>query len=244
MELKGKTVGGIVAENFATADVFRKYGVDFCCDGGVDFEQACRDGGVDEAEISGELMKAAQAGGGSIDFSSFPDDLLLDYVLKIHHRGIRNVGPDILNLFNRVIARHGEQHPELEKARGMVADSLDALGAHLTKEEQVLFPYLYRLFDAARRGEFIEVMHCGSVHHPIGAMMDDHSAEGERYKEIKRLLGGYEAPADACDGYRLLLEKVKRFEYNLNEHIHLENNIIFPHAEAAETRWVMEQIHE
>lgn len=230
MEFKGKTVGVIVAENFATAEVFRKYGVDFCCHGDVDFEKACATRNVAVDAITKDLLQADDHVASHADFIHWPYDLLIDYILKIHHRGIRRVGPDMLELFDKVLVAHGEHHPELSTVKTLFTGSLQDLEIHLTKEEQILFPYLYSLFEAADEGKTIDAMHCGTVSNPISAMMHDHAAEGERYKEISRLTNGYQAPEDACNSYRLLLSQLKQFEYNLNEHIHLENNIVFPAA--------------
>lgn len=228
MELKNKTIGAIVAENFATADIFRKYGIDFCCHGNVDFEEACAKAQVSIENISKELESANGTTSTGADFSHWPYDLLIDYVLKIHHRGIRREGPNILRLLDTVVEKHGATHPELAEVRELFEHSLQDLDLHLSKEENVLFPYLYRLFEAADNGLYIEPIHCGSVSHPIEAMMADHSNEGERYKKINQLTNNYRVPKDACNGYKLLLSKIKLFEINLNEHIHLENNIIFP----------------
>ncbi len=228
MELKNKTIGAIVAENFATADIFRKYGIDFCCHGNVDFEEACAKAQVSIENISKELESANGTTSTGADFSHWPYDLLIDYVLKIHHRGIRREGPNILRLLDTVVEKHGATHPELAEVRELFEHSLQDLDLHLSKEENVLFPYLYRLFEAADNGLYIEPIHCGSVSHPIEAMMADHSNEGERYKKINQLTNNYRVPEDACNGYKLLLSKIKLFEINLNEHIHLENNIIFP----------------
>lgn len=230
MELKNKTIGAIVAENFATADIFRKYGIDFCCHGNIDFEEACAKAQVPIENISKELESANGPTSTGADFSHWPYDLLIDYVLKIHHRSIRREGPDILRLLDTVVDKHGAAHPELTEVRTLFQHSLQDLELHLSKEEEILFPYLYRLFEAADNGLYIEPIHCGSVSHPIEAMMSDHSNEGERYKKINLLTHNYRVPEDACNGYKLLLSKIKLFEINLNEHIHLENNIIFPAA--------------
>ena len=234
--MKNLSVGKIVADNFATAAVFSKYGIDFCCHGDVLLSQACKDAGVnpDEVEQALQQIHLEQQHG----FSSWPLDLLIDYVLKIHHRGIRRNGPEILVLMNKVLAAHGEAHPELLELHGLFVESLKDLESHLQKEENVLFPYLLELFAASEEGRTLEQMHCGTVKNPIRVMRMEHEGEGDRYHRISELTNGFCVPADGCGSYRLLMERLKKFVNDLYEHIHLENNVIFPQAVALEEKWV------
>ncbi|HPW70715.1 MAG TPA: iron-sulfur cluster repair di-iron protein [Bacteroides graminisolvens] len=222
------SVGSLVAENFAAAEVFSKYGIDFCCNGHVSLAEACAAKGVSVDQILNELNQVEE--GARIDFASWPIDLLIDYVLKIHHRGIRQKGPQMKQLLDKVASVHGDTHPELYTIQELFEGSLIDLNMHLQKEENVLFPYVLELFEAAEAGQPAEEMHCGSVAYPIDAMMAEHDNEGERYRTIDGLTNHYTAPADACDSYRLILKQLHDFEKALHEHIHLENNIIFPRA--------------
>ncbi|MDY6322076.1 MAG: iron-sulfur cluster repair di-iron protein [Succinivibrio sp.] len=232
-----EAAGRIAAEYPEAAEIMNRRGIDFCCHGQNPFKQACELAGADPEEVAAEIAKAGGAAPVSpVFFDSWPSDLLCDYVLKIHHRGIRREGPEIVKLSQKVVAAHGENHPELSQVAAIFSQSLEALEEHLTKEDMVLYPYLYRLFEAAVKGQRIEPFHCGSVAHPIQVMMDDHSEEGLRHEQIRTLTRDYAVPDDACGSYRLLMEKLKKFRADLHEHIHLENNIIFPRAIADEQR--------
>jgi regulator of cell morphogenesis and NO signaling len=154
--------------------------------------------------------------------------LLIDYVLKIHHRGIRAKGPRLLEDIKRVAEVHGAAHPELNQLVTLFAASLEDLESHLQKEEQVLFPDCLNLFEASMRKEMVEKMHCGTVANPIRVMHSEHSDEGTRYKYIRNLMNGFAAPDDACASYKLMLEELEEFMDGLFEHIHIENNILFP----------------
>ena len=109
IDWKYTSVGQIVADDFAAASVFKKYGIDFCCHGEVTLEKA--------------LLHQDEAGNGRIPFASWPLDLLMDYILKIHHRGIRARGPELLALLEKVERVHGEAHPELHELRALVSES-------------------------------------------------------------------------------------------------------------------------
>ena len=233
------SVGSIVNDNFAAARVFKYFGIDFCCGGAMLLVDACRNAGVDVDAVCAALADSHDSSRGVIPFASWPTDLLIDYVLKIHHRGIRAKGPQLLADIKRVAAVHGDAHPELQQLVKLFAASLEDLENHLQKEEQVLFPYCLDLFDASLRGERAEKMHCGTVANPIRVMHSEHSDEGTRYKYIRNLMNGFVAPDDACASYRLMLEDLETFMDGLFEHIHIENNILFPRFVALEKRCVV-----
>lgn len=122
-----QTTGGIVAANFAAASVFQRHGIDFCCHGSTPFTEACRARGLDPEAVAHELDNAADDAPAAVkDFASWPLDLLVDYVLKIHHRNIRTVGPQIEKLLDKVTSVHGAHHPELAEIRHLFRQSLAA----------------------------------------------------------------------------------------------------------------------
>lgn len=230
MDIKSRNVGDIVADNFGYATLFKRYNIDFCCHGATPLAEACRNAGVDVDEITAALDCECEVPSNyhTTPFASWPIDLLIDYVLKIHHRGIRANGPGILADIQKVRSVHGEAHPELAELEELFAMSLDDLENHLSKEEQVLFPYVYALYEASERGEMHEKMHCGTVMNPIRVMWREHEDEGARYMRIREITRNFQPPSDACATYRLMLIRLEKFMDALFEHIHLENNIIFP----------------
>ena len=223
-----RSVGSIVNENYAAARIFKSFGIDFCCGGSAMLADACRTAGVEIEKVCEALDKNEATKCDSIPFASWPTDLLIDYVLKIHHRNIRSKGPQLLADIKRVAEVHSEAHPERTHLVKVFAMSLEDLESHLQKEEQVLFPYCYNLFEASMRKEHVEKMHCGTVANPIRVMLSEHSDEGTRYKFIRNLVNGFAVPEDACLSYRLMLQDLEEFMDGLFEHIHIENNILFP----------------
>lgn len=237
MDISNRTVGSIVSDNFATSRVFKRYGIDFCCGGNLTLSAACHAAGVDVDSVV-EALKCDDVNVGVIPFDSWPTDLLIDYVLKIHHRGIRAKGPRLLADIEHVAKHHGERHPELVSLIDHFRNSLEDLELHLQKEEQVLFPYCYQLFEASLAGERHSMMHCGTVANPIRVMLREHNDEGTRYKFIRTLMNDFRAPEDACPSYRLMLEDLEAFMDGLFEHIHIENNILFPRFVELESKCV------
>ncbi len=235
---KNVSVGNIVAENFAAAKVFKKYGIDFCCHGDVALDKACADLELLPEEVIQALERQEADNKGSIPFASWPLDLLMDYILKIHHRGIRVQGPELLNLLEKVERVHGEAHPELHELKMLVSESLQDLEMHLQKEENVLFPYLYDLYAAFEQGQRMEPMHCGTIANPIRVMKMEHEGEGNRYLHIIELTDHFSVPQDGCASYRLMMQELEAFVDALFEHIHLENNLLFPRFEEIERKIV------
>jgi len=224
------TVGEIVTKDFKTTSVFSKYGIDFCCGGNQTLEEACKKQTIDVAELQKELDEVAQSKGDSIDFNSWSLKLLADYIEETYHTYIKEKTPVLLQLLKKIKEVHGERHPELLKIYDLFYQSAMNLSMHLQKEERILFPLIKELSDAQKSGHPLEESHCGSVQNPISVMMDEHETEGERFEMISKLSGKYKTPQDGCNSYRAAYEMLDEFERKLHEHIHLENNILFPKA--------------
>lgn len=168
---------------------------------------------------------------------AWPLDLLIDYILKVHHRGIRTNGPVIEAQFRRVLETQAD-NADLKTTYQLFCDSLADLDMHLMKEENVLFPFVLELFDASEQATRIEQMHCGSVANPIYVMEEDHAGEVARYNRIATLTHDFTAPEEADAEYVQLMARLKAFMNALHEHIRLENDHLFPAAVALEQEWV------
>ena len=224
------TVGEIVAKDFRTASVFSKYGIDFCCGGNETLEGACKKQSVDVAKLQKELDEAVRSKGENIDFNSWSLKLLADYIEETYHTYIREKIPALLEFLGKIAEVHGKNHPELLEIFDIFSQSSMDLVMHLQKEEKILFPIIRELSDARKSGKPFEESHCGSIRNPIAVMKEEHVIEGGRYDKISKLSGGYAVPADGCNTYRAAYEMLDEFEQKLHEHIHLENNILFPKA--------------
>lgn len=225
-EYASQSVGNVASKSTAFAKVLNDAGVDFCCHGSDGFSEACRKAGADPEKVAKELDSVvgvpAQM---SHDFNTWPTDLLSDYVLKVHHRGIRQVGPKILDLLAKVVEVHGPNHPELHEIQSLFQQTMVDLTNHLMKEEMMLYPFIYQLCDGDLNHHSVQAFHCGSVESPIGVMEAEHEEEGQRQEKIRQLTNDYTPPADACGSLKLTYALLKQFKDDLHEHIHLENNL-------------------
>lgn len=230
MLTKERTIGELVAEDFRAAEVFRKYKIDFCCKGNRTIEEACDNKKYNASEVYADLEKINEGKSGDIDFNSWPLDLLADYVEKTHHKYVEENSVVLIQYLNKLCKVHGDRHPELFEITKLFTESAKDLGAHLKKEEEILFPFIKKMVAAKQNGETIEKSDFDTVESPIAMMKDEHTVEGERFEVIAKLTNNYQFPDDACGTYQVTYRMLEDFENDLHKHIHLENNILFPKA--------------
>ncbi|MDY0989877.1 iron-sulfur cluster repair di-iron protein [Flavobacterium sp. CFBP9031] len=237
--LKNKTIGSFVAEDFRTAAVFSKYRIDFCCKGNRTVTEVCEKQNIDADTLLENVLQVAQSeNSGTIDFNSWPLDLLADYIEKTHHRYVEEKTNVLLPFLDKLCKVHGANHPELFKINELFIGCAGELSQHMKKEELVLFPFVKRMVKTKESDGILSQPSFGTVSNPIAMMMHEHDNEGERFREIAALTDNYTPPADACTTYRVTFAMLKEFEADLHKHIHLENNILFPKAVALEKDFV------
>ncbi len=225
-----RTIGEIVAQDFRAADVFRKYKIDFCCKGGRTIEEACDNKKYSADQVYADLENLNTQNQGDIDFNSWPLDLLADYVEKTHHRYVEEKSAVLIQYLNKLCKVHGERHPELFEINQLFLESAQDLGAHLKKEELILFPFIRKMVAAKSSADSLAKPSFGSVENPVAMMKHEHTVEGERFVKIAELTNNYQFPDDACGTYQVTFKMLEDFELDLHKHIHLENNILFPKA--------------
>jgi regulator of cell morphogenesis and NO signaling len=220
------TIGQMVAEDYRTAAVFKRFHIDFCCKGNRTLDEACSMKKINPAEVQSALdaVKTDRPVAGS-EALTWPLDLLIDFIEKTHHRYVRKSVEDIKPLLNKVVAVHGQHEPELQTIADLFLGSADALLHHMEKEERVLFPRIRHMVEEGTGGQT-----GASILGPIAVMQHEHAMEGDRFAQIAELTHGYAPPAHACNSYRVLFALLEEFEQDLHKHIHLENNILFPRA--------------
>lgn len=226
---KNKIIGALVADDYRTASVFKKYGIDFCCQGNRTINDACEDKSIDTNLVIKDLQEINQANNGSsTDYKTWPLDLLCDYIVKKHHRYVAEKSVEIKPYLTKICEVHGGRHPELFEINALFNAAVVVLTQHMQKEELILFPFIHAMVKAKSDGTQIEAPGYGSIENPIRAMEAEHTIEGERFRKIEELSSNYTPPADACNTYKVTIALLKEFEADLHLHIHLENNILFP----------------
>jgi regulator of cell morphogenesis and NO signaling len=229
-----KTVRELALEVPNATRVFEKLKIDYCCGGGRNIAEACEAVGVPLDRLSSMLDEAGASQDASRDFAAGPLADLIRHLLDTHHVYTREESARIQALLEKVCGKHGENHPHLAGLRALFLQ-LDAdLQPHLLKEEQILFPYILRLEAAAAGGGAAPFAPFGTVNNPVRMMMFEHDTAGDLLREIRAAASDFRAPEDACMSFRALYEALEAYERDLHQHIHLENNVLFPRAIALE----------
>lgn len=227
-ELTTRTLAQIVNSDHRAASIFEKYHLDFCCKGKRTLQLACEEQQLSLHEISQELEGIfANNENAEFDFEEMTLSSLCDYIVKRHHEYVRTELPLIYGYLHKVSTKHGERHPELHKIFQIFAAVKEEMESHMKKEEMVLFPRIKELEKFANKKINVPV-NITYFQSPIQVMEQEHDHAGSLLNEIRLLTHDYNPPADACTTYRLSFASLKNFEQDLHQHVHLENNVLFP----------------
>jgi regulator of cell morphogenesis and NO signaling len=228
--LKERKVGDLVKENIKTAHVFKKYGIDFCCGGGITIERACRKENVVFEDLAADLMKLNEASATDQRYDKWELDFLADYIVNTHHAYVEEAMPMILSYAQKVASVHGHAHTPTIEIYKLFIDVVNELTPHMKKEELILFPFIKKMMKAKKEQTAFEAGRFGTVQNPIDMMESEHEVAGTILKQIAKLSNNYTPPEWACNTFKALYAKLEEFEQDLHLHIHLENNILFPKA--------------
>lgn len=225
-----ETIGQIAASDLRKAEVFKKYGIDFCCGGKKSLKQVCDEKGLDMEVIEAELENPTVTVSSTNDYNRWGADFLADYVYNQHHLYYYNELPGLMGLITKVTEHHGGTHAELKPLYVMFTHLVKELDEHFKAEEEVVFPYIKALAYAKRTGNLSVLNDKVGITDPIKIMEADHEAAGEILDEMRKLTNDYTPPANACNSYQFLFQKLNELDEDMHQHIHLENNILFPKA--------------
>jgi regulator of cell morphogenesis and NO signaling len=230
--LNSLTLAQIVKSNFKTASVFEKYHLDFCCKGKRSLDQACAEQELPVNDVVAELENvfANADNQTAITFAQMSLTHLCDYIVNTHHAYVKNEMPQIFAYLQKVSSKHGERHPELYKIFETFAAVKEEMEGHMKKEEIILFPRIKELQRLLEDESPVTQINITYLQSPISVMEQEHDHAGAMLNEIRMLSNDYMPPNDACTTYALSFAALKAFELDLHQHVHLENNILFPKA--------------
>lgn len=220
------TVGEWVRDNPARSRVFEKLKIDYCCGGKIPLAEACAKKGADTATVLAELMEADRTQSTLVDADAMAFSELIDHIIANHHDYLREELPRLDFMARKVAAVHGEGEPRLSLIRDTFLPFADDQLLHMEKEERILFPMIRELETAQAATDF----HCGSISNPIGRMEQEHEEAGNGLEQLRSLTDDYTPPEWACNTFRALYNGLEQLERNMHQHIHKENNILFPKA--------------
>lgn len=229
--LKEKTLKSIVLAHHEYIPVLEKYSLDFCCRGGKTLHEASIEKNIPIDALLEELSLSIKKQSSAMPFSEMSAEQLISYIQIHHHFYVRNNIPTIKNHLDKIVTKHGVKYPNMIEVAHLFNEVADELLSHMEKEEQILFPRIKALF-SSNVAENTAALAAGYIDGPVHVMEAEHERAGDILYAIRSLTNEYTPPATACTTHRICLEELKAFEADLHQHVHLENNILFPMAQS------------
>ncbi|KIL41699.1 ScdA [Gordoniibacillus kamchatkensis] len=226
-----ETIGEIVAGFPGASNLFKESKIDFCCGGNRTLSAALRQQQIEEApflqRLNELLRQTRQKQDRDVDWREAPLSDLIDHIVQKHHAYLYKELPLLSEFVTKILRVHGSVHSELAVLHTLFHKVKMELEQHLIVEEEVVFPLIAA---AARTGDQAVLTQAAKT---IDELESDHSGVGELLKEMRRVTGNYELPIGACRTYTLAFQKLEEMEADIFEHIHLENNVLFPRVKSA-----------
>lgn len=221
-------VGRLVAEGPHRARLLEEHGIDYCCGGRRTLNDACQERGLIANDIARELLWADMARTMAVpttDWNRASLSELCDHIERTHHEYLRTALPRITYLMEKVAAAHGETDRRLLSLQHLLARFREDLETHTLKEELVAFPWVRRLEVTDQDGGSV-----ASAAVPFEVLMAEHDDAGEALRQMRALTDDFTPPDTACNTYRALIAALSELEADMHQHVHKENNILFPRA--------------
>jgi regulator of cell morphogenesis and NO signaling len=226
-----QTVREIALEQPTAIRIFEQLGIDYCCGGRKPLAEACAARNLEIDSVLAALEEAEKKP--RIEGENWATkslQSLSSHVVANHHAYVKRELPRLAQLAQKVVNRHGSTMPELAAIATTLMELDEELTQHLAKEEAVLFPYISALEQSVSTGSPRPHSCFDTVANPIAMMTQEHDAAGSLIADIRRLSGNFTTPEDACPTFHAFYDGLREFELDLHQHIHLENNILFPCA--------------
>ena len=223
-----QTIGDFVAQDYRTAEVFEKYGIDFCCGGKVQLATACQEKGIDMDRLVQDLEQSASLPiDRSQNYAAWELPFLADYIVNTHHAYLKENTGSIAAYAHKIAEVHGAHHPEVIEIAAIFDQIAADLALHLREEEELLFPAIRKISALAKTGAAGEADEIEALRGSLKTLTHEHDEIGAAIHAIRHLANDYAIPGDVCNTFVVTYNKLREFEDDLHKHVHLENNILF-----------------
>jgi len=230
-------VTDIVTSDYRTASVFRKYNIDFCCGAKIPLETACTMRGLSVETVKSDLENAIRtiSVSTSLRFDEWKLDFMADYIVRMHHDYLKTALPETMEFLKRFADGHRKKYGYLTELENVFLDLIQEMLPHLTQEEEILFPYIRQIAHAYYNNEPYAGLLVRTLSKPVADVMKhEHETVSRVLNRMRELTGNYAAPQNACTSHKVAFLKLLEIDNDLVQHMHLENNILFPKAIAME----------
>jgi regulator of cell morphogenesis and NO signaling len=231
-----QNIADIVRSDYRTADVFREYGINYCCKGSVPLREACSQNNLAHADVVRKLNQVSQTVNvlPDLQFHKWKTDFLIDYIVNVHHAYLRETLPQLEGDLAHFIKYHQNEYPQLKSVQAIHAAMCVLMASEHEQQEQVLFPYIKQIYSAYRRQEPYGRLFVRTMRKPMHMPNGDHDQLNQYLNTLRKLTANYLVPEDKCTGYNVLMKRLHELDSQLVLHKHLENNILFSAAIAME----------
>ncbi|EEM08805.1 iron-sulfur cluster repair di-iron protein [Bacillus pseudomycoides] len=221
-------IGDIVTQFPKASDLFKSYRIDFCCGGNRPIIDAINERNLSSEEILTKLNtlyhETKQLNESEIDWKTTSYSELIDYIVNKHHRYLNEELPLLSPYVTKVLRVHGAGQPHLAQIHKLFHELKTELEQHLIKEETEDFPLILAFEQNPTDENYMKLRKV------VDELENEHNHAGDIIKELRKVTNDFTPPVGACGTYRLVYQRLEALESDLFEHIHLENNVLFPRA--------------
>jgi regulator of cell morphogenesis and NO signaling len=227
------TISEIVRADYRTADVFRKYGINYCCGGNILLDEVCNRQNVDINSLQNELNSVVKKINipASLRFDEWTVDFMIDYIINVHHAYLRQSLPLIKDLMTTFVKGHRNQYPYLDIVLETYLELSSFLLDHLQEEEEKVFPYIKHMSHTYKHNETYGRLFVKNWNKPLKQVLQsDHQHVSALLLQLRKESNQYTFGEDACTNHLVIYQKLQELDDDIVQHQHLENNILFPKA--------------
>jgi regulator of cell morphogenesis and NO signaling len=226
------SVASIVQSDYRSADVFKKWGINYCCSGQVSLEEACGVRAIELDTIVKEIEEATRTIqlSNTLSFDKWKTEFLVDYIVNVHHAYLQEVLPSLEARLVSFIEGHKKKHPELLQVLEVFQQLAAVLRIHNRLEEETIFPYIKQIDAAHRRNEPYGSLLVRTLRKPLSNVKKEHGEIASLLQQLSSITNRYTFPEKACTNHQVIYHKLLEFHNDLVQHKHLENNILLPRA--------------
>lgn len=227
------SVAEIVLKDYRTADVFRKYGIEYCCGGKWPLDTVCMMNDISWEKLHKELQSVTRAilPAPVVDFATWKTDFLTNYIIHVHHQYLKDTLAQTGDILTHFAAEHVKKYPYFIAVQEIFEKLKKNIFPHLQQQEDTVFPYIRQIAHAYENKDSYAKLLVKTLRKPLDGMMRHEQQIILSYiLQIRELTNDYKAPAHACVSHKVTLSRLMELDNNLMQHIHLENEILFPRA--------------
>jgi len=228
-----QTVRDIVIDDYRTADVFKKWGINYCCGGNLPLDKACELKQINKSALEKDLEEATRSIqlSNNIAYQDWPVEFLTDYIIHVHHSYLKKAIHNLLPLMESFVNGHQKKYPYLVEVKNIFSDLCAVLETHTNNEEESIFPYVKQISNTYNRKEVYGSLFVRTMSKPISdVIQQEHDRIASLVQQLREKTNYYSFTAEACANHQVIYRKLKEFDADLVQHKHLENNFLFPKA--------------